>query len=589
VILAEVWNGTTWSVQSTPKPSGAFFSVLDGVSCSSATACTPVGYYDNSSFTQFTLAEAWNGSAWTIVTTPDPTGATTSLLSGVSCRSATACTAVGYYTSSSYTNLTLAEEWSGSAWTIKSTGGNGGSSKLYGVSCSSAKACLAVGYYTGGGEVLAVSAMWNGSAWSIADIDGPAGTTTSDLNGVSCSSASDCTAVGSYESGSGTELTLAEAWNGGAHGIQSTPNATGTGPADGLLYSVSCHSAKACTAVGYYYNTSGTEVTLAEAWNGTSWSIQKTPNPAGATAPGSVLDAVSCSSATACTAVGYYNIGSETSVKLAEAWNGHGWTIQKTPSPKGALDSYLSGVSCSSAKDCTAVGSYFSARTGNVTIVEAWNGTAWKVQATPSPAHDDGSYLVGVSCLSVRDCTAVGYYFYSFKSSHAELTLAEAWNGTAWNVQVTPSPAGTTEGKESDLEGVSCPSATACNASGYYWKNSSQAYVILTEAWNGTAWKVQSTPKLAVHSESEAATAPLDGVSCSSATACTAAGYYENSAGEVVTLAEAWNGTAWSIQKTPSPEASVLYGVSCPSATACTAVGSVEDNGTEVTLAEAHS
>jgi hypothetical protein len=328
---------------------------------------------------------------------------------------------------------------------------------------------------------------------------------------------------------------------------------------------------------------------LAEAWNGTAWSFQTTPNPSGAAEPGSVLDGVSCGSATHCIAVGYYNTSAQTAVMLVEAWNGTSWTIQNTPSPKGALDSYLSGVSCSSATACTAVGSYFSASTGNVTLVEAWNGTAWKVQATPSPAHNSGGYLVGVSCHSSSSCSAVGYYYYSFNTSHAELTLAEAWNGTAWKVQATPSPAGSTSGDESDLEGVSCTSATACTAAGYYWKNSSQAYVILAEVWNGTTWKVQSTPSLAVHTESEAATAPLDGVSCTSTTACTVAGYYENTSGESVTLAEAWNGTSWSVQATPSPEASILYGVSCSSSTDCVAVGSVEDNGTWVGLAEARS
>jgi hypothetical protein len=36
-----------------------------------------------------------------------------------------------------------------------------------------------------------------------------------------------------------------------------------------------------------------------------------------------------------------------------------------------------------------------------------------------------------------------------------------------------------------------------------------------------------------------------------------------------------WNGSSWALQSTPSTPggASELFGVSCPSATACTAVG----------------
>jgi hypothetical protein len=45
------------------------------------------------------------------------------------------------------------------------------------------------------------------------------------------------------------------------------------------------------------------EVTLAERWNGRRWSIERTPNPAGAKA--SELEAVSCAPATTCTAVGH--------------------------------------------------------------------------------------------------------------------------------------------------------------------------------------------------------------------------------------------------------------------------------------------
>jgi hypothetical protein len=94
---------------------------------------------------------------------------------------------------------------------------------------------------------------------------------------------------------------------------------------------------------------------LAEGWDGTAWSIQPTPNPVGAT--NGLFDAVSCSSAVSCTAVGDYNNNSGI-VTLAEVWNGTAWNVESTPNPAGALGSLLGGVSCSSATACTAVGSY---------------------------------------------------------------------------------------------------------------------------------------------------------------------------------------------------------------------------------------
>lgn len=79
---------------------------------------------------------------------------------------------------------------------------------------------------------------------------------------------------------------------------------------------MSCTSASACTAVGDYSN-SATRVTLAERWNGTTWSIQHTPNPP----QGGILNGVSCPSASACTAVGGSS-NSTTGVTLAEGWSG---------------------------------------------------------------------------------------------------------------------------------------------------------------------------------------------------------------------------------------------------------------------------
>jgi hypothetical protein len=75
------------------------------------------------------------------------------------------------------------------------------------------------------------------------------------------------------------------------------------------LESVSCTTFTACTAVGQVDGT-GQLVTLAERWNGTAWAIQHTPNPTSATGGANgELDALSCAAPTTCTAVGYYGNG----------------------------------------------------------------------------------------------------------------------------------------------------------------------------------------------------------------------------------------------------------------------------------------
>ncbi len=351
--LAEAWNGISWTRQPTPNPPGATHSSLSGVSCPSATACTAVGFYTNGAGTDVTLAELWNGTSWAIQPTANPSGATGSALSAVSCTSATACTAVGYYTNSEGNTVTLTENWDGTSWTIK-------------------------------------------PAPSL-----PAGSTYSALAGVSCASGMACTAVGDYFNGT-AQVALAERWNGTSWTIQSIPNPSGA--EDVLLQGTSCTSATACTAVGDYF-VGSTQLTLAEHWDGTSWTIQPNPNPAGQTI--NTLRGVSCASPTACTAVG--TIGRpDNSRTQAEGWDGTSWTIEPTAEPSNGVFSRLLGVSCTSATACTAVGGYTLLGTGAVTLAERWDGVSWTIQPTRNPPGALERTFNEVSCTSATTCTAVG-------------------------------------------------------------------------------------------------------------------------------------------------------------------------------------
>jgi hypothetical protein len=105
--LAERWNGTNWTVQSTPNPATAANARLYGVSCKSATSCTAVGYWANASGSEFTLAERWNGTNWVVQSTPNVAGAAWNDLYAVGCSSALACTAVGASTDSVDETLAL--------------------------------------------------------------------------------------------------------------------------------------------------------------------------------------------------------------------------------------------------------------------------------------------------------------------------------------------------------------------------------------------------------------------------------------------------------------------------------------------------
>jgi hypothetical protein len=346
-------TGPFLEAQTTPNPSGATENIFHGVACASASACVAVGDDRNSSKAWVPLAGGWNGGEWQLQSVPLPSGATEGALEGVSCSSATACTAVGWYhVTSTGENQLLAERWNGSEWTVQATPTQSGKPlyvALNGVTCSSATSCVAVGYYWKTGlQATTIIISWNGSEWK----------------------------------------------------TQSSPS-----PKEfNKLTSVSCTSASACTAVGTQYSEA-----LIERWNGTEWSVQT-----GASGGPSGLSGVACTSATACTAVGSNG---------AESWNGTTWTKQTIPTPSGAKETVLEGISCSSSTSCFAAGSYTNSSGVKVTLGDAWNGTEWGEMATPNPVGAIRSRLYAASCPSASECAAVGQYE---SSAGVWLTLGEA-------------------------------------------------------------------------------------------------------------------------------------------------------------------
>jgi hypothetical protein len=331
----------SWSI--VPSPNRVTEDFLADVSCASATACMAVG--DNGR----TLAESWNGTSWSLVSSPSP-GA--GALSGVSCVSSAVCTAVGYVRTLSGGYRTLIESWNGTNWSVVPSPNIGSASDqnyLSGVSCTSATACTAVGYhYNGVFKTLIES--WNGTSWSVVPSPSPGGVNDG-LYGVSCMSATACTAVGGRLSSA--YRTLIESWDGTSWSVVPSPN-VGSATSPNSLQSVSCTSVTACTAVGTHYASSTSPGrTLAESWNGTSWSVVPSPNPA---STGDTLSGVSCTSATTCTATG--STGGSPYQTLIESWNGTSWSVVPSPNA-GSISSNLDGVSCTSATACTAVGTYY--------------------------------------------------------------------------------------------------------------------------------------------------------------------------------------------------------------------------------------
>ncbi len=104
----------------------------------------------------------------------------------------------------------------------------------------------------------------------------PPGEASSLFGSITCITSSNCFAVGQYHTSSVGAI-LTERLQGSQWVIIKSPNPPGSGLAD--LQGVACTPARACWAVGGQEKIlpATPDRTLAERWNGTSWSIVPTP------------------------------------------------------------------------------------------------------------------------------------------------------------------------------------------------------------------------------------------------------------------------------------------------------------------------
>ena len=338
-----------------------------------------------------------------------------------------------------------------------------GAAVLSSVSCPSARACVAVGYEVDAANTpVALVERWNGTRWAIEPTPALPGAARGFLFGVSCATPRSCTAVGSETRGRATDA-LIEHWSGARWTMEPPPARVRRSPPQvTYLAAVACPSVAACTAVGYAGNLAGTAgAILAARWTAArGWVTQPTARPAGASA--AFLSGVSCPSAADCTAVGFLTTHSGTGAALAERWTQDRWRSERIPTPLGAASVQLTGVSCPVRAFCTAVG-YFDTAGIDVMLAERWDGARWVIGRPRYPHGARAVRFAEVSCPSLRSCTAVGFVndLYGLNAP-----LAEHWTPHGWAVQPTPAIGTLAAPADAELSGVSCPMALRCVAVG---------------------------------------------------------------------------------------------------------------------------
>ena len=346
-------------------------------------------------------------------------------------------------------------------------------------------------------------------SWSVDPVPNPAGATVSNLGGVSCYTTGGCVSVGNTAASlSSPGAGLVESSNHGTWTIgdpRQPARATSSG-----LRAVSCVGPRHCVAIGTLSTSSGPGTSFSERWNGTRWSLDRTTEPPGG--HGAELLGLSCTAADACTAVGSFTEAGRQHA-LAERWNGKTWSVQSVPGVPNSLFDRLYGVSCTAA-GCVAVG--YESGNGNASAYAvSWNASGWHLDVVPEPAQETHSELFAVSCAAAADCTAVG----SYGTARLGLMLAESWNGTSWSLETVPEPAGVEDG---ELSAVSCPSSAVCEAVGYYFTSNLGPPTAFAARLAGSTWHLQT---IATPAGTVAST--MLGVDCIGLSACTAVGYFQ--------------------------------------------------------------
>jgi hypothetical protein len=305
--LAEHWNGSTWSVVPTPIPAGTGVQAqLLGVAAITSTDVWAVGFSASPSTDYATLAEHWNGTAWSIVVTPNPAGQPTVSLNAVAAITSSDVWAAGGNPTDqrNYAGKAVLEHWNGSSWSLVAAPQNTATwfdSSRFGVAAVASNDVWAIGSFD--------SFHWDGAAWSV--VQGASST-----SGASASGAAGVWAVGSYRDNSygySATYTTAYVFNGSTWTASASLSPTGGDTFQG----VSTRAATDVWAVG----SSGAS-TLTEHWDGIAWSVVPSRNGSLASNSYNFLDAVVAIGSNDVWAVGYYFDAAGHQVNLTEHYGG---------------------------------------------------------------------------------------------------------------------------------------------------------------------------------------------------------------------------------------------------------------------------
>jgi hypothetical protein len=425
----------------------------------------------------------------------------------------------------------------------------GRNAQISSMSCASAGNCGGGGYYTdaaGNSQAFVVSQAHGG--WGAAQpVPGLAALNTGGNASVghdqmSCGSAGNCSAAGSYTAGTGPffdSRAFVVSQTNGSWGQAIPVTGAGVNAAGlALIQGLSCGAAGDCAAGGFYAQRSGHPAAHEQAFvvtqtGGTWGKAQPVPGlPALNTGGQARINAVSCGAAGYCAAGGSYEDRSHNTKAFVVTETAGTWgTAQPVPG-LAALNTggqaELDAVSCAGAGRCTAGGAYDD-RAGHfygfvVTLNKGVWGTAAKIRGAAVNAGGAAAPSFGsLSCTPAGRCSLGGTYA-DRSQRHFQVYVLSQKAGRWGTAAPLPGAAALNTGRNASINSLSCGAAGNCATGGFYSDSSHhwQAFVASQAhgAW-GTAQQVPGTAALSAgHGGATYA------VSCASAGHCTAGGFY---------------------------------------------------------------
>jgi hypothetical protein len=361
------------------------------------------------------------------------------------------------------------------------------------------------------------------------------------------------------------------------------------------VQSLSCGSPGNCAVGGYYIDSAGHQQAFVAAEVGGTWhkAIEVPGTGALNTGGRAWVESVSCTGSGYCAAGGYYTSpGVDTQAFVVTGVDGAWDTAEEVPGTarlNQGGQAVVSTVSCPSAGNCVAGGSYWDAATyGEAFIVREHDGTWHDAQEVPgtgrAPFATRDPEIDSISCPSVGNCTASG----AMDSPQSAFVVSET-NGTWHRAELVPRLDALNTGSWAAIGGMSCPAAGDCVAGGLYSDNTDgSSHAFTASEVNGTWGKAREvTGFSAFHGHAPV----ILSLSCGSPGNCSAvgtsdtagpdAGYQSANQGFVVSEQDGTWGEpelAPGIPVLASRRGFVEFNaISCPAPGDCSAAGDYQD------------